>query len=241
MNTDEFLRVFVDHAGPKLDTYEQAIYLYLVRRTHLDGLTAILVPVESASIRTAAGIAKKGARISRDVYRNKLQSLERKEFLSIMGKEYRGTRIRVFLPIEIPGVIPEIKPADPTDLEKLDFFTVPENRDAILAREKGRCFYCMVLLNHKNRVIDHIVPHPKGDNSHRNCVAACLQCNSEKGQVPADDFLRALCRKGRLRADELDSRLDALLLIKDGKAPPIVAPSGDRLELTGNWRLGTGN
>jgi len=175
MNTDEFLRDFVDHASPKLDTYEQAIYLYLVRRTCLEGLTETVVPVESVAVRTALGIAKKGARISRDVYRKKLQSLERKGFLRIIGTEYRGTRVGIFLPRDIPGVIRDIKPEPPIDLETLDFFAVPKNRDAIFAREGARCFYCMTLLNDRNRVIDHIVSRPKGDNSYRNCVAACLQ------------------------------------------------------------------
>jgi len=225
MNADEFLRGFVDYASPKLDAYEQAIYLYLVRCTHLEGLTDNLVSVTSASERTAVGIAKQGARISRNAYRAKLQSLERKGFIRIMGKEYSGTRIRVFLPSEVPGVIPDTKTATPMDLEKLDFYTVTENRDAIFVREKGRCFYCMVLLNNKNRVVDHIVSRPKGSNSYRNCVAACLQCNSEKGQTAADDFLRALYRKGRLSADELDSHLAALVQIQDGKAPPIMTPT----------------
>jgi HNH endonuclease len=217
MNVVKFLRDFVDHASPKLDTYEQAIYLLLVRRTYLEGLTETVLPVQSAAGRTALGIAKKGARISRDVYRKKLQSLERKGFVRIAGTEYRGTRIRVLLPSDVPGIVPDIPPKSHIDLETLDFFAVPKLRDSIFAREGGTCFYCRTCLNDNNRVIDHLVSRPKGDNSYRNCVAACLQCNSEKGSGAAGDFLRALYRKGRLSANELDARLEALSRIQEAR------------------------
>ena len=207
MDADEFFRDLVDYAGPKLDTYELAIYLFVIRHSRFKDLDEIVVPVQSASIRVAIGIAKKGARISRDVFRKKLQSLEAKGFLRILGKEYSGTRIRPLLPREVPGTVVLLAAVPQIDLESMDFFSDTENREAIFAREGRKCFYCLVSLNDRNRVIDHVVPRAERDNSYRNCVGACLNCNSEKGDSVGDDFLRTLYRRGRLRAEELDSRL----------------------------------
>jgi len=220
MNAKQFLRDFVDHVGPKLDTYEQAIYLYLIRRSRLEGNEELVVPVESASLRVAVGIAKKGARISRDVFRQKLLTLQAKGFVRVIGKEYRGTRVKCFLPGEVEGAIAAPEPARETDLEAMDFFSVPANREAVFARERHRCFYCLASLTEHNRVIDHVSSLPQRDNSYRNCVAACLSCNSEKGADVGEDFLRVLYRKGRLRAEELDSRIQLLRRIQEGLEKP---------------------
>lgn len=220
MDADEFFRDLVDYAGPKLDTYELAIYLFVIRHSRFKDLDEIVVPVQSASIRVAIGIAKKGARISRDVFRKKLQSLEAKGFLRILGKEYSGTRIRPLLPREVPGTVVLLAAVPQIDLESMDFFSDTENREAIFAREGRKCFYCLVSLNDRNRVIDHVVPRAERDNSYRNCVGACLNCNSEKGDSVGDDFLRTLYRRGRLRAEELDSRLRLLSRIRGGFEKP---------------------
>jgi hypothetical protein len=36
MNHDEFLRTFLDYLAPKMDAYEQIIYLYVYRHTVLE-------------------------------------------------------------------------------------------------------------------------------------------------------------------------------------------------------------
>jgi len=186
-------------------------------------LDEIVVPVQSASVRVAIGIAKKGALISRDVFRKKLQSLEAKGFLCVLGKEYRGTRIRPLLPREVSGIVVLPAAVPQTHIESMDFFSDPENREAIFAREGQKCFYCLASLNDRNRVIDHVVPKAERDNSYRNCVGACLNCNSEKCDSVGEDFLRTLYRKGRLRAEELDSRLQLLSRIRDGCEKPAFA------------------
>jgi hypothetical protein len=220
MDHKRFLMDFLDYASPKLDTYEQTIYLYLVRHTRLENREEQVIPIESAATRTALGIAKKGARISRDVFRRKLSSLESKGFVKVTGKEYTGTKVRVFLPSEVSGIIPEARIPSPVEPDRVDCYATPDGRTAIFLREKGKCFYCLADLNERNRVIDHIVPPPKGDNSYKNCVAACLQCNSEKGAMPVEDFLRLLYRRSRLRADELDDRLRVLEDICRGTRRP---------------------
>ena len=41
MDIEAFIIEFQDHLAPRLDTYEQAIYLYLFRHTRLLGITEL--------------------------------------------------------------------------------------------------------------------------------------------------------------------------------------------------------
>jgi len=59
-----------------------------------------------------------------------------------------------------------------------------------------------------------------GSNSYRNLVSSCIECNSQKGEKPADDFLRRLYREGHLNASELGARLLALDALASGKLRP---------------------
>jgi hypothetical protein len=62
-----------------------------------------------------------------------------------------------------------------------------------------------------------------GRNSYRNLVSSCMECNSQKGERPAGDFLRWLYREGRLTAAEMAGRLRALEDLAAGKLPPTLA------------------
>ena len=71
------------------------------------------------------------------------------------------------------------------------------------------------------RCLDHVVPRARlGRNSYRNLVSCCLQCNSQKRDRSAGDFLRRLYRERRLTAPELTARLRALDALVSGKLPP---------------------
>ncbi|KKN82018.1 hypothetical protein LCGC14_0312850 [marine sediment metagenome] len=49
----------------------------------------------------------------------------------------------------------------------------------ILSRAKGRCFYCKAKAK---LTLDHVVPLSRGgQHVKENVVAACLSCNSKKG------------------------------------------------------------
>jgi hypothetical protein len=65
-----------------------------------------------------------------------------------------------------------------------------------------------------------------GCNSYRNLVSSCIECNSQKGEKPADDFLRRLYREGHLNASELAGRLRALDDLATGKLRPAVPENG---------------
>ena len=56
-----------------------------------------------------------------------------------------------------------------------------------------------------------------GQNSYRNLVSCCLECNSNKAERPDEEFLCWLYRDRRLSADELTGRLRALDDLAAGK------------------------
>lgn len=222
MDVKAEIEVFQDHLAPKLDTYEQAIYLYIFRHSCLQGKEEITIGFKSARRNIAFGIGELGASISEGTCYKKLRSLESKGFLKMLGTERGGTKIRLHLPSEIRGVVvpQEVNPI--LDLEEIDFFAVPENRLAILRRESYKCFYCLSALNTSNHVIEHVLSRPEGNNTYRNLVAACVSCNNRKGNRLVDEFLRGLYRNGYLSAEEFESRLSALQLLRSGELKPIL-------------------
>lgn len=216
----QFLEQFQDHLAPKLDTYEQAIYLYIFRHSRLVGLEETTIGFKSARARMALGTGKMGSRMAESEVRKKLRSLTSKGCLAILGTERTGTRIRLQLPDEIPGVILDPPEVMPMDLEEMDFFEVPENRAAIVEREAWQCFYCLRILDRNNYVIEHVVSRPNGNNSYRNVVAACRVCNDRKGSTAVGDFLRLLYRQGYLAEGELEKRLEGVRLLQAGEIKP---------------------
>lgn len=223
MDLSRFISEFQDHLAPKLDTYEQAIYLYTFRHSRLIGLDEVTIGFHSARSRMACGTGEHGKPMSPNTAHLKLKSLEQKGALSILRVEHTGRLIRLHLPSEIPGLIPSPADAKAVDFETIDFFEVPENRLSILKRENYRCFYTLEKLDDKNFVIDHVISRPNGDNSYRNVVAASREANNRKGSMAADDFVRKLFREGFLSASELEERLLQLSRLKAGELKPLLA------------------
>ena len=58
MDTEKFITDFQDYLAPKLDTYEQALYLYIFRHTRLIGLNEATIGFKSARARIACGIGE---------------------------------------------------------------------------------------------------------------------------------------------------------------------------------------
>lgn len=77
----------------------------------------------------------------------------------------------------------------------------PSERQQILAKNNGRCWWCNVELEYgyddKNRnprwfTVDHVVALANGGaHSIENAVPACRRCNSSKGARIADDSCRS--------------------------------------------------
>ena len=62
MDATEFLTQFQDHVAPRLDTYEQAIYLYAVRHSRFLDRSDVVIGLKSARAAMARGIGRPGAR-----------------------------------------------------------------------------------------------------------------------------------------------------------------------------------
>jgi HNH endonuclease len=139
-----------------------------------------------------------------------------------------GHVVKVRLPEEIrslgAGKIARraaVRPDGVGNLEKTDFLETRALRQAIHAREGGFCFYCLRRLRPMVRCLDHVVARVRGgSNGYRNLVSSCAECNSQKGERRAEDFLRWLCREGRLSAGEFRGRFRALARLAAGKLRP---------------------
>jgi len=111
------------------------------------------------------------------------------------------------------------------NIEEVDFLQNKPLRKAIHARERGQCFYCLRRTTTAVQCLDHVVPRARmGRNSYRNLVSSCMECNAQKGEKAADDFLRRLYRERRLTAAELAARLRALDALAAGKLRPSLLP-----------------
>lgn len=223
MDLQRFLEEFQDFLAPRLDTYEQAIYLYVFRHSRLIGLEQVTIGFKSARSRMACGIGENGRPMSEATAYKKLQSLHAKGAITVIRTEHTGRLLRLNLPDEIPGVIPSPQADSVVDIESMDFFEVPENRLLILKRENYRCFYTLAKLDDRNFVIEHVVSRPAGGNGYRNVVAASREVNNRKGSMSAEDFLRKLFRDGVLSMSELEDRLVQLGRLQAGDLKPAVA------------------
>lgn len=223
MDLHQFIEQFQDYLAPKLDIYEQAIYLYIFRHSRLLGLDEVTIGFKSARKRMALGIGQSGTPPSELVVYKKLRSLKEKGCIEILDSGRSGTKFHLKTPIEIQGCINQPEPILSLSLEEVDFFNVPENRTAILERENRKCFYCFRKLEQENYVIEHVVSRPVGNNSYRNVVAACRSCNNKKGSMAVEDYLRTLYRDGYFQEGEFEKRLENLVLLRDGELKPKIS------------------
>jgi hypothetical protein len=223
VDLEKFIIEFHDRLAPCLDTYEQAIYLYVFRHSRLIGKEEVVIGFKSARARMACGIGEKGKPMSENTAYVKLQSLSSKGCIEIVASEREGRRLRLRVPSEIPGLIPDpAKPAQ-VSIEDLDFFDVLENRPLILKRDGYHCFYCLHEVDDGNYVLEHVISRPTGNNSYSNLVTACRACNNRKKATAAEEFLRLLYREQFLDKDELEERLANLTRLRNGELKPDVA------------------
>jgi hypothetical protein len=224
MELKEFLITFQDDLAPRLDCYEQALYLFIFRHSRLLGQEEVVIGFKSARSRMACGIGEKGKPMSENAAYEKLRSMETKGCIKIVDTTRTGRRLKLFLPSEIPGIaISQKAEAIKLRLEEIDFF-LPENRAAILKRDGNICFYCRRKLDAHNYVIEHVVSRPEGDNSYKNLVSACRACNNHKkgGAGSSEEFLRSLYRDGLLSEKEIKERINALENLRNGLLIPCI-------------------
>jgi 5-methylcytosine-specific restriction endonuclease McrA len=69
----------------------------------------------------------------------------------------------------------------------------------LLAKQAGRCYYCMQKFKLVNLTFDHVVPKSKGGKGLRNnLVLACVGCNNKKGDSSLENFMRRIYDCGPL-------------------------------------------
>lgn len=196
----------------RLTNRERTLYYHLLRHTHAEGKpTAIfgLLPLAQALA------------VSDSSVREDIRSLNEKGCIRIEDRSRKGHLVRVLLPEEIEGVIPSESPTPSIDIEQIDFFSNRRFVDALLDRENHRCFYCLKGVRTDSCELDHVISRVNGgDNSFKNIVVSCHDCNTSKLAADPADFLRTLFRKGRLSAAELEERLATLEQLQSGKLAP---------------------
>lgn len=237
-NAEFVWKQFEDDLAPRLrwSAIDRAVYSYLLRHTRLEG---------QLRLRFALSWLATGVRLSVGATRQALRRLVDQRALRLIERSKAGHVVEVRLPAEIcaahpPRALPPVSPAlpSPGNLETTDFLRNPALRQAIHARERGTCFYCLRRLAASVKCLDHVVPQAEGGGpSYRNLVSCCLECNSHKSSMPAADFLRWLYRERRLTFLELSSRLRALDALVAGKLRPALATPGSPLARRGRPRL----
>jgi hypothetical protein len=210
-----------DDLSPRLSltVTERVVYSHLLRHSRLEG---------KLRLRFSILWLARGTRLSAGSVRLAVRRLVAKGALRLVERTKAGHVVEVRLPGEIRTVRangavaggPARRPGG-GNMEETDFLKDKTLREAIHARERSRCFYCLRRLTARVRCLDHVVPQVRrGSNSYRNLVSACAECNSQKGETPAEGFLRLLYRDGRLTAPELTGRLRAVKALGAGKLRP---------------------
>ncbi len=209
--------------GLRLSVIERAVYSHLLRHSRLEGKPRVRFSIPGLT---------RVAGLSRWMIRKGLRRLLAKGALRLAEKGKWGHTIEVRLPGEVRAIRARKIAARKTqprpsvanlNLEDADFLATRALRQAIHAREGRRCFYCLRRTTPATRCLDHVVPRAwMGSNSYRNLVSSCAECNSQKGERRAEDFLRWLYREGRLESSELKERLRALEKLACGKLRPAV-------------------
>ena len=223
MNTERFFKKYVDFVVPKLGTIEQAIYLYVVRHTVFENKDNVLVSISSAAKSNAFGLSGRGGPMGISQTRDKVYTLQEKGFIEVVDSTPTGLRLKAILPSENPAVRAEEEIKEQSvPLGELDFYTVPELRQALRNREDNKCFYSFQKITDENFTIDHVISRPEGKNTYNNLVATTKAMNNKKADMPAQDFLRSLFRDGLLSEPEFQERTIALEQLQACELKPSV-------------------
>lgn len=206
-------------------TSERTVYSHLLRHSRLEGKREIRFSIPWLARGTCLSVKPVKRAVRRLVARGVLRLKERGQ---------AGHVVEVLLPEEIRALSAKKRAGDgaarrgsTSDLEEVDFQATRSARAAIYAREGWLCFYCLRRLTPQVRSIDHVVPCVrKGSNSYRNVAACCAECNSQKSDRRAEDYLRQLYREGHLTAAELKGRLHRLKELAAGKLKPVIRKQG---------------
>jgi hypothetical protein len=212
---------------------DRAVYSHLFRHSRLEGKLRFRFSI--TWLARGVGIASTTARdaVRRLVARGVLDLVERNTQAHHVVRLRLPSEVRAVRAAQIAADQPAPAPRAAVNLEEEDFLRTRPLRQAIHAREDGRCFYCLRPITCKRWCLDHVVPRAQsGRNSYCNLVSCCVDCNSKKGERPAEEFFRSLYREHRLSDAEMSARLRALDDLAAGK---LIPPLPGQTE-TGNGR-----
>jgi 5-methylcytosine-specific restriction endonuclease McrA len=205
----------------RLGVIDHIVYMHLLRHSRLEGKRRLHFSIPWLA---------QNINLSTCPTRDAVRRLAACGVLRLVERSKQGHVAEVRLPEEVRGVRVQARAAarareaarvDRSDIEQVDFVKTIELRRTIHARERGRCFYCLRRIPSRLECLDHVVPRARvGCNSYRNLVSACMECNAQKGERPAEEYLRWLFREHRLGAAELRGRFGALELLAAGKLRP---------------------
>jgi 5-methylcytosine-specific restriction endonuclease McrA len=208
----------------RLSVIERTVYSHLLRHTRLEGKLRLHFSISWLA---------RNICLSTSPVREGVRRLVSHGALRLVQRSKAGHVVEVRLPGEIRAMrlnrIERRAAAKENEqrchaalnIEEADFLHDKVLRKTIHARERGQCFYCLRRTSSTVHCLDHVVPRSQsGPNSYRNLVSSCMECNVQKGEKSADDFLRRLYRERRLTAAELAARLRALDALASGKLRP---------------------
>src|SRR5258708_24696375 len=217
----------------RLSVIDRTVYSHLLRHSRLEG---------KLRLRFSILWLGRNIRLSPGPVREAVRRLVAQGALRMVQRSKLGHVVEVRLPDEIRAVrLNRIEsraaakeqgagPRAAVKLEETDFRQNMPLRKAIHARERGQCFHCLRRTTPTVQCLDHVVPQARlGRNSYRHLDSSCLECNAQKGEKPADDFLRRLYRERRLTAAEHAARLRPLDALPSGKLRPPLASVRARL------------
>ena len=226
LNLELVWKQFEDLLAPRLcqSPVDRAVYSHLLRHSRLEGKRQIQFSMHWLA---------RGVCLTAGPVRCAVRRLIARGVLRLVERNQSGHCVEVRLPEEIPAVCRGASHGRAASrngadsIEELDFMTSRGRRQAIHDREGGRCFYCRRPVTSTMRCLDHVVPRVEvEDNSYRNLVSCCVECNSQKRGHSAANFLRWLHRERRLTSAELASRLRALDALVAGKLRPLLGDLG---------------
>jgi 5-methylcytosine-specific restriction endonuclease McrA len=223
-NAEQVWKQFEDVLAPRLrlSPVDRAVYSHLFRHSRLEGKRCIQFSMQWLA---------RGVCLTAGPVRWAVRRLIASGVLRLVERNQTGHFVEVRVPEEIPALFTgaivrraESRNRDDS-LEELDFMKRRDLRQAIHDREGGRCFYCRREVTPQMRCLDHVVPRVEVENnSYRNLVSCCLECNSLKRGKSAANFLRWLHGERKLTAVELAARLRALDALVAGKLRPPLPP-----------------
>ena len=200
---------------------DRAVYSHLFRHSRLVGKPQIRFSI--SWLARGLGISTRTARdgVRRLVSRGVLRLVERGSCTGHVVQLRLPAEIRSLRAAKTAVQDSAATPCALAGIEETDFMRTRVLRRAIHQREGGHCFYCLRDLPRRSRCIDHVVPRARmGRNTYRNLVSCCTDCNTQKGERSAEEFLRSLYRERRLSAVELAKQLRALDALAAGKLQP---------------------